>query len=97
VCDRSLAHWRAVVRAEVMFVRFKGPQRTSTIAEDGFLANPTADHATEAGTRVSAARRCRPIRVNMAGVAHLVGLGIIIVATGVPLRATGDYFLDGRE
>ncbi len=23
--------------------------------------------------------------------------GIIIVATGIPLRATGDYFLDGFE
>ncbi len=25
------------------------------------------------------------------------GLGIIIVGTGIPLRATGDYFLGGSE
>jgi len=38
----------------------------------------------------------RPIQVNVASGAHDVLLSIIIVATGMPLRATGDYSL-GRS
>ena len=38
-----------------------------------------------------------PIQVNHSVWDTLWGLGIIIVATAMPLRATGDYCLDGLE
>ncbi len=37
------------------------------------------------------------IRVNVAGVTHDVLLSITVAAAGMPLRATGDYSLDGLE
>ena len=58
--DRSLAHGRALAPAEVTLPPTKGLQTTRPGVIRCFHTGPTADHATKAGTRVSAARRCPP-------------------------------------
>ena len=92
-----LAHWRALAPADVMFRSSIGPQSTSSIAARSIPADSNADYSTAAGTRVSAARTCRPTHVNVADVTHDVLLCFVAFATGMPLRATGDYFLGGFE
>ena len=97
--DRELllAHWRALAPADAMYELDMGPQSTSTIVARSIHAESTADYSTEPESTARQREGAVPTLGNRRVCGLVWGLCFVAVATGMPLRATGDYFLDGCE